>query len=154
MISSILPKNEQKKIRLYYYGTSSWIVFVRFLGELKALKRQFEIKWALQIKKTNEIFYENLYKNTSLKIFSPRCNSAMLKFIYYKKDAQFELSNLRERHFQIFCGIQNTQTGFSLRLLQRVNKVIFKKVTPIPIGIDFKYIHISLLTSFCVLSNV
>ena len=30
-------------IRLYYYGTSSWIVFVRFLGELKIPKRLFEV---------------------------------------------------------------------------------------------------------------
>ena len=40
-ISSILPKNEQI-IRLYYYGTSSRIVFVRFWGELKTPKRHFE----------------------------------------------------------------------------------------------------------------
>ena len=36
-----------KKIRLYYYGTSSWIDFVRFLGELKTPKRHFEINWPL-----------------------------------------------------------------------------------------------------------
>ena len=36
------PKN-QRKIQLYYYGTSSRIVFVRFLGELKIPKRHFEI---------------------------------------------------------------------------------------------------------------
>ena len=28
---------------LYYYGTSSWIVFIRFLGEVKTTKRHFEI---------------------------------------------------------------------------------------------------------------
>ena len=32
-----------EKIRLYYYGTSSRIVFVCFLGELKTPKRHFEI---------------------------------------------------------------------------------------------------------------
>jgi hypothetical protein len=32
---------------LYYYGTSSRIVFVRFLGELKTPKRHFEINWPL-----------------------------------------------------------------------------------------------------------
>ena len=47
-----------KKIRLYYYSTSSRVVFVRFLGELKAPSRQFEINWALQITKTKEIFRE------------------------------------------------------------------------------------------------
>ena len=34
-----------EKLRLYYYGTSSQIVFVRFLGELKTPKRHFEINW-------------------------------------------------------------------------------------------------------------
>jgi hypothetical protein len=29
------PKTTNEKIQLYYYGTSSQIVFVRFLGELK-----------------------------------------------------------------------------------------------------------------------
>ena len=32
-----------EKIRLYYYGTSSRIVFVRLLGELKTPKRHYEI---------------------------------------------------------------------------------------------------------------
>ena len=36
-----------EKIRLYYNGTSSWIVFVHFLGELKTPKRHFEINWPL-----------------------------------------------------------------------------------------------------------
>ena len=40
-----------KKIRLYYYGISSRIVFVRFLGELKTQKRHFEINWPLCISK-------------------------------------------------------------------------------------------------------
>ena len=40
-------KNEQK-IRRYYYGTSSRIVFVCFLWELKTPKRHFEINWALK----------------------------------------------------------------------------------------------------------
>ena len=43
MVSSILLKNQRKKSRLYYYGTSSRIVFVRFLGELKTPKIHFEI---------------------------------------------------------------------------------------------------------------
>ena len=42
------PPKEQKK-RLYYYGTSSRIVFFRFLGELKTQKRHFEINWPLKI---------------------------------------------------------------------------------------------------------
>ena len=42
LMSSILPKNEQK-IQPNYYGTSSRIVFVRFLEELKIPKRHFEI---------------------------------------------------------------------------------------------------------------
>ena len=37
-----------KKIRLYYYGISSWIVFIRFLGELKSPKRHLEINWPLE----------------------------------------------------------------------------------------------------------
>ena len=41
------PKKRTKKNQLYYYGTSSRIVFVRFLGELKTSKRHFEINWPL-----------------------------------------------------------------------------------------------------------
>jgi ADP-dependent phosphofructokinase/glucokinase len=37
-----------EKIWLYYYNTSIWIVFVRFLGELKTPKRHFEINWPLK----------------------------------------------------------------------------------------------------------
>ena len=37
------PKNERKKNPLYYYGTSSRIVFICILGELKTPKRHFEI---------------------------------------------------------------------------------------------------------------
>ena len=36
-----------KKIRRYYDGTSSRIIFVRFLEELKTKKRHFEIHWPL-----------------------------------------------------------------------------------------------------------
>ena len=38
------PQNWMKK-KLYCYGTSSQIVFVCFLGELKTPKRHFEINW-------------------------------------------------------------------------------------------------------------
>jgi hypothetical protein len=38
-----------KKIRLYYDGTSSRIIFVRFLEELKTKKRHFEINWPLKM---------------------------------------------------------------------------------------------------------
>ena len=47
MVSSVLPKKE-RKIPLYYYGTSSRIVFVRFLGELNTPKRHFENNWPLE----------------------------------------------------------------------------------------------------------
>ena len=33
-----LSQKKNEKIRLYYYGTSSLIFFVRFLGELKTPK--------------------------------------------------------------------------------------------------------------------
>ena len=36
-------KKTNEKIQIYYYGTSSWIVFVCFLGELKTPKRHFQI---------------------------------------------------------------------------------------------------------------
>ena len=48
MISSILSKNEWKFLTLLYYGTSSRIVFVHFLGELKTPKRHLEINWPLK----------------------------------------------------------------------------------------------------------
>ena len=37
------PKIGTKKIPLYYYGTSNQIIIVRFMGELKAQKKHFEI---------------------------------------------------------------------------------------------------------------
>ena len=37
------PKKTNEKIPLYYYGTSSRIIFVCFLGELKTPKRHFKI---------------------------------------------------------------------------------------------------------------
>ena len=43
-----LSQKTNEKILLYYYGTSSRIVFVRFLGELNTLKRHFEINWPLE----------------------------------------------------------------------------------------------------------
>ena len=42
----------KKKIRLYYYSTSSRIVFVRFLRELKTPKRHFKINWPLGVNST------------------------------------------------------------------------------------------------------
>ena len=42
-----LSQKTNEKIRLYYYGTSSRIVLVRFLGELKTPKRHFEMNWPL-----------------------------------------------------------------------------------------------------------
>ena len=42
------PQKWTKKFNFtYYYGTSSRIVFVSFLGELKTPKRNFEINWPL-----------------------------------------------------------------------------------------------------------
>ena len=43
-------KKMNERIRIYYYGTSSPIVFVHFLGELKIPKRHFEINWPLDSK--------------------------------------------------------------------------------------------------------
>ena len=45
-------QNEQKN-STYFYGTSSWIVFICFLGELKTPKRRFEINWPLKIVSLN-----------------------------------------------------------------------------------------------------
>ena len=36
------PKNERKKNPLYYYGTSSRIVFVRFFGRIEDTKKTFQ----------------------------------------------------------------------------------------------------------------
>ena len=46
LVSSILPKTN-KKFDLQYYDTSGWLVFVRFLEELKTPKSPFEINWPL-----------------------------------------------------------------------------------------------------------
>ena len=47
----ISPK-KRKKNQLYYYGTSSRIVFVVFWGELKTLKRHFETNRPLEATRT------------------------------------------------------------------------------------------------------
>ena len=52
LVSSILPKTN-RKIPLFYDVTSSRIVFVCFLGELKTPKRHFEINWPLEGAITN-----------------------------------------------------------------------------------------------------
>ena len=44
---SSISQKTNTKIQFYYYGTSSRIVFVRFLEELKTPQRNFEIKWPL-----------------------------------------------------------------------------------------------------------
>jgi hypothetical protein len=41
LVSSILPKKTNKKIRLNYYDTSGRLVFVRFLEELEDTKKTF-----------------------------------------------------------------------------------------------------------------
>ena len=43
----IFSQKTNKKIQFYYYGTTSRIVFVRFLGELKTPKWHFEINWPI-----------------------------------------------------------------------------------------------------------
>ena len=48
-------KKMNEKIRHYYYGTSNWIVFVRFLGELKTPKRHFEINWPLELNRKTKM---------------------------------------------------------------------------------------------------
>ena len=68
LVSSILPKNEQK-IRLYYYGTSSRIVFVRFLEELKTLKRHFEINWPLVVLPNDDEDVFNVILSSSMVVF-------------------------------------------------------------------------------------
>ena len=50
------PKERTKKNQLYYYGTSSRIVFVHCLGELKTSKRHFEINWPLVCAAENMLF--------------------------------------------------------------------------------------------------
>ena len=44
------PKKTNEKIQLYYYGISSQIVFICFLGELKTSKGHFEINLPLLCK--------------------------------------------------------------------------------------------------------
>ena len=59
------PKKTNEKIRLYYYGNSNRIVFVRFLGELKTPKRHFENNWTgrktwIKLGDQREIIYINI----------------------------------------------------------------------------------------------
>ena len=44
---TILQKKTNKRIQLYYYDTSGWLVLICFWKKLKAPKRHFEIKWPL-----------------------------------------------------------------------------------------------------------
>ena len=68
LVSSILPKNEQK-IWFYYNGTSSQIVLIHFWGELKTSKIHFEINWPL---KTSEKSFDltdwHLFNNKQLTV--------------------------------------------------------------------------------------
>ena len=48
----ISNSSKNKKNQLNYYGTSSQIVFLHFLEELKTAKRHFKIKWPLTYKVT------------------------------------------------------------------------------------------------------
>ena len=50
IINLYLPFSQKmnEKIRLYYYGTSSQIVSIRFLGELKTPKGHIEINLPLK----------------------------------------------------------------------------------------------------------
>ena len=83
MVTSILPKNELK-IQLYYYGTSSRVVFVHFLGELKIPKRHSEINWPLP---TNKLYGDdnctsnNLALSNSLIGTFMKCQSMSSLFI-------------------------------------------------------------------------
>ena len=42
-------KKWTKKFNLQYYDTSGWLVFIRFLEELKTPKSPFEINWPLKM---------------------------------------------------------------------------------------------------------
>ena len=61
-------KNTNEWILLYYYDTSGWLVFVRFLEEIDDHKNHFEINWPLRdfyerfilSSKIEEISRENL----------------------------------------------------------------------------------------------
>ena len=53
-------QNTNEKNWLYYYGTSSRIVLVRLLAELKTSKRHFEINWRLQVV-LNQVYSKNDY---------------------------------------------------------------------------------------------
>ena len=48
-IDFLQKTNEQ--IRLHYYDTSGWLVFLRFLDEIEDTKKHFEINWPLLIQK-------------------------------------------------------------------------------------------------------
>ena len=69
-----------EKIRIYYYGTSSQIVFVRFLGELKTPKRHFEINWPLVTEKENLAWFKFLV-SPDLDIFFFTPNMVKLELI-------------------------------------------------------------------------
>ena len=81
MVSSILPQNQQKN-RLYYYFTSSRIVSVHFLGELKTSKRLFEINWPLTklLYKGNISFCIQLIKNEP-PVFAQHWRLCLRKYI-------------------------------------------------------------------------
>ena len=47
LVSILNSSKTNKKFDLQYYDTSGWLVFVRFLEELKTTKSPFEINWPL-----------------------------------------------------------------------------------------------------------
>ena len=69
-----------KKNRLNYYGTSSRIVFVRFLEELKTPKRHFEINWPL-VKFSEELSQEKTTSHGSIILTIAICDK-WLKILF------------------------------------------------------------------------
>ena len=70
------PKKTNEKIPLYYYGTSSRIIFVSFLGELKTPKRHFKINWPL----ANPIIF---YKVPSIEMLKNSKDPTVIKNTIY-----------------------------------------------------------------------
>ena len=72
----------KEKIRSNYYGTSSRIVFFRFLEELKKSKRHFEINWPLGRAENFSRICHAIYVNAMMTV--PPTIRFMLSLLFYR----------------------------------------------------------------------
>ena len=111
------PKTNEKIWR-YYYGSSSRIVFVRFLEKLKTPKRHFEINWPL----SKQYWWNHKLLNTcKRKITLVKSRINIILDTYVIKEL---FKHLGELNFRIIW--------FSKTIVSKVNTIVWQLRTDWP----------------------